>query len=157
MNYRMICRLLCAVLRIVAAFMVPAALISLYYHEMRTCYSFLITIGLMLLLSCFSFIWKPKKKTFYAREGFVLASLSWVMMSVLGALPFVFSGTIPHFVDALFETTSGFTTTGASIVTDFSQLTHGILYWRSFTHWLGGMGVLVFLLSLESFASGAGD
>ena len=157
MNYRMICRLLCSVLRIVAAFMVPAALISLYYHEMRTCYSFLITIGLMLLLSCFSLIWKPKKKTFYAREGFVLASLSWVMMSVLGALPFVFSGTIPHFVDALFETTSGFTTTGASIVTDFSQLTHGILYWRSFTHWLGGMGVLVFLLSLESFASGAGD
>ena len=153
----MICRLLCAVLRIVAAFMVPAALISLYYHEMRTCYSFLITIGLMLLLSCFSFIWKPKKKTFYAREGFVLASLSWVMMSVLGALPFVFSGTIPHFVDALFETTSGFTTTGASIVTDFSQLTHGILYWRSFTHWLGGMGVLVFLLSIEPITSGNGS
>ena len=90
MNYRMICRLLCAVLRIVAAFMIPAALISLYYREMSSLYGFLITIGLMLALSCLSFVWKPRKKTFYAREGFVLASLSWVMMSV------VFTGLWKH-------------------------------------------------------------
>ena len=157
MNYRMIVRLLCSVLRIVAAFMIPAALISLYYHETPSLYAFLITIGIMLALSCITFLWRPKKKTYYPREGFVMAALSWVIMSLLGALPFVLSGAIPHFVDALFETTSGFTTTGASILTTFDGLGHGILYWRSFTHWLGGMGVLVFLLSLESISAGAGD
>ena len=157
MNYRMIVRLLCSVLRIVAAFMIPAAIISLCNHEMPSFWGFVITMGIMLLLSLVTFIFPAKKKTFYAREGFVLVSLSWLMVSALGALPFVIGGTIPHYIDALYETASGFTTTGSSIVTDFSTLTLGAKYWRSFTHWLGGMGVLVFLLSIEPITSGSGD
>ena len=156
MNYRMIVRLLCSVLRIVAAFMIPAAAISFFHGEMASFWGFLITMGIMALLSLVTFAFPARKKTFYAREAFVLASLTWLMVSMLGCLPFVFDKTIPNYVDALFETASGFTTTGASIVTDFSRLTMGAKYWRSFTHWLGGMGVLVFLLSLEPITSGSG-
>ena len=157
MNYRMICQLLCSVMRIVALFMIPAAGISLYHQDMTSMYAFLITMGVMLLISCLTFLWKPRKKAFYAREGFVLAALTWLLVSVFGCLPFVISGAIPDFVDALFETASGFTTTGASIMVDYSRLSEGMIYWRSFTHWLGGMGVLVFLLSLERFSAGSGD
>ena len=157
MNYRMIVRLLCSVLRIVAIFMLPAAAISLYYGEIPSLWGFLITAGLMLLLSLTTFAFPARKKTFYAREAFVLASITWLMVSLLGALPFVIGGTIPNYIDALFETVSGFTTTGSSIVTDYGMLTMGAKYWRCFTHWLGGMGVLVFLLSVEPITSGSGD
>ena len=157
MNYRMILRLLCSVLRIVAAFMIPAAVISICYGEMPTFWGFIITMALMLLLSLTAFIFPAQKKTFYAREAFVLASITWLMVSVLGCLPFVIGGAIPRFIDALFETASGFTTTGSSIVTDYGMLTMGAKYWRSFTHWLGGMGVLVFLLSIEPITSGSGS
>ena len=157
MNYRMILRLLCSVLRIVTAFMIPAAGISLYYEEMATFWGFIITMVIMLLLSLLTLVFPARKKTFYAREAFVLASITWIMVSVLGALPFVIGKTIPRFIDALFETASGFTTTGSSIVTDYGVLTMGAKYWRSFTHWLGGMGVLVFLLSIEPITSGSGD
>ena len=157
MNYRMILRLLCSVLRIVAVFMIPAAVISLCYGEMPSFWGFAITIALMLLLSLTALIFPARKKTFYAREGFVLVSLSWIMVSALGALPFVLGKTIPNYIDALFETASGFTTTGSSIVRDYGMLTMGAKYWRSFTHWLGGMGVLVFLLSIEPITSGSGD
>ena len=156
MNYRMIVRLLCSVLRIVAAFMIPAAVISFCNGEMPSFWGFLITMGIMLLLSLVTFAFPARRKTFYAREAFVLASLTWLMVSALGSLPFVLDRSIPHFIDAMFETASGFTTTGASIVTDFSRLSMGAKYWRSFTHWLGGMGVLVFLLSLEPITSGSG-
>ena len=88
-------------------------------------------------------------KVIYAREGFVTVALSWVFLSLVGSLPFVISGEIPSFIDAFFETVSGFTTTGASIVPAVEELSKGILYWRSFSHWLGGMGVLVFLLALS--------
>ncbi len=157
MNYRMILKLLCSVLRIVAAFMIPAAVISLCYGEMASFWGFIITLSLMLLLSLTTFLCPAEKKTFYAREAFVLASLTWLMVSVLGALPFVLDKTIPNFIDAFFETASGFTTTGASIVVDYGTLTMGAKYWRSFTHWLGGMGVLVFLLALEPITSGSGS
>ncbi len=157
MNYRMIVRLLCSVLRIVAVFMVPAAVISLVCHEMPSFWGFVITMGGMLLLSLTTFVFPARKKTFYAREAFVLASITWLMVSALGALPFVIGGTIPHYIDALFETASGFTTTGSSIVRDYGMLTMGAKYWRCFTHWLGGMGVLVFLLSIEPITSGSGD
>ncbi|MBR5382279.1 MAG: TrkH family potassium uptake protein, partial [Clostridia bacterium] len=124
--------------------------------EMASFWGFLITMGIMALLSLVTFAFPARKKTFYAREAFVLASLTWLMVSALGSLPFVLDRSIPHFIDAMFETASGFTTTGASIVTDFSRLSMGAKYWRSFTHWLGGMGVLVFLLSLEPITSGSG-
>ena len=157
MNYRMIVKLLCSVLRIVAGFMIPAAIISFCNHEMPTFWGFIITMAVMLLLSLTTFVFPAQRKTFYAREAFVLASLTWLMVSALGALPFVIGGTIPRFIDALFETASGFTTTGASIVVDYGMLTMGAKYWRSFTHWLGGMGVLVFLLSVEPITSGSGS
>ncbi len=91
---------------------------------------------------------------FYGKEGLVCVGLSWLVMSLLGCLPFYFSGAIPDFVDALFEIVSGFTTTGATILGDVESLPMGILYWRSFSHWLGGMGVLVFLLAISSASEG---
>ncbi|UKI37360.1 MAG: hypothetical protein L6V93_04125 [Clostridiales bacterium] len=86
----------------------------------------------------------PKNKAMYAKEGFVTVALSWIVMSIFGAFPFVFSGYIKDFADAVFETVSGFTTTGASILTDVEALPKSLIFWRSFTHWIGGMGVLVF-------------
>ena len=151
----MLVRLLAGVLRIAAAFMIPAAAISFAHGETAALHAFLITIVIMLAISCVSFLFPPKKRAFYAREGFVLAALTWFMVSLLGALPFVLSGVLPNYIDALFETASGFSTTGASVMTNLTEAPRGILYWRSFTHWLGGMGVLVFLLSLESLGSGS--
>ena len=84
----------------------------------------------------------------YAKEGFVIVGLSWILIALFGALPFVISGEIPNYIDAFFETASGFTTTGASILTDVTKLSHSSLFWRSFTHWIGGMGVLVFILAI---------
>ena len=97
---------------------------------------------------------KPEKFVLYAREGLVSVSLAWVMMSAVGAVPFVLNGDIPVYTDALFETISGFTTTGASILTDIESLSHASLFWRSFTHWIGGMGVIVFMLAIIPMASG---
>ena len=157
MNYRIIVRLLCTTLRLVAALMAPALLVSLGYGETGAALSFALTIGVMLALSMTTCFYRPQKTTLYAREGFVLVAVGWILVSLLGALPFLFSGAIPSYVDCLFETVSGFTTTGASILTDIESLPKGILYWRSFTHWLGGMGVLVCLLAISSFASRSGD
>ena len=98
---------------------------------------------------------KPQSKVFYMREGFAATSLSWIVISIVGAVPFVVTGCIPNPVDALFETVSGFTTTGASILPGVEDLPKGILFWRSFTHWIGGMGVLVFLLSLLPLTGGS--
>ena len=98
----------------------------------------------------------PKRSNLYARDGFAVVALAWVLMSVFGALPFVLSGDIPHFVDAFFETVSGFTTTGASILTEIEPLHRGILFWRSFTHWVGGMGVLVFVMAILPMSAGDG-
>ena len=149
MNYKMMGRLNALILTVVTIFMLPALFISLYYGEYRTVYSFAATMGIMLavagLLALFS---RNAKKDFYAREGIVCVGMSWIIMSVFSCLPFVFSGAIPNYFDALFEIVSGYTTTGASIIRDLTPIPKGILYWRSFTHWLGGMGVLVFLLAI---------
>ncbi len=132
-----------------AVFMLPALLIAVYHGERDTVYGFLTAIvitvaaALLLYLLC-----RKARKGFYAREGLVCVGASWIMMSLLGCLPFYFSGEIPRFIDAMFETVSGFTTTGASILPEVESLSMGNLYWRSFTHWLGGMGVLVFVLAI---------
>ena len=157
MNYRLIVRLLSITLRIVATLMVPALLISLFCGESAAVLGFAVTIALMFALSIPSHFFKPRKTAFYAREGFVITALVWIMLSVLGALPYYISGSIPSFVDCLFETVSGFTTTGASILRDVESLPYGILYWRSFTIWIGGMGVLVFLLAVSTFVGRKGD
>lgn len=98
---------------------------------------------------------KPENRVFYFREGCVATALSWILISLVGALPFYLSGSIPHYIDALFETVSGFTTTGSSILTDVEALPKGMLFWRSFTHWIGGMGVLVFLMAVIKTSGGS--
>ncbi len=98
---------------------------------------------------------RPKNKTMFAKEGFIIVALSWIVISILGCLPFIFSGSIPNFIDALFETASGFTTTGASILSDVDALPKSVLFWRSFTHWIGGMGVIVFLVALMPMFGGS--
>ena len=149
MNYKMMGRLNALILAVEAAFMIPAFLISVFLKEGSSAYGFLLTMGLLLLVSALLALWsRNATRDFYAREGLICVGSSWILLSIFGCLPFVFSGSIPNFVDALFETVSGFTTTGASILSDVESMPRGILYWRSFSHWLGGMGVLVFLLAV---------
>ncbi len=136
--------------------MVPPALISLYCHEMPAFWGFLITMLALVVLGAVACLFKPRVKAFYAAEGYVITALSWLIISFFGAMPFFISGCIPRPVDAFFEVVSGFTTTGASILTDVEVLPQGLLYWRSFTHWLGGMGVLVFLLAISPHGNGEG-
>ncbi|MGI5918295.1 MAG: TrkH family potassium uptake protein [Christensenellales bacterium] len=147
MNFGMIRYLLAMVLRFEAAFMGLSLIVSLLYGEYQTALVFGIVIAAMALIS-FAFGKKPKNELFYAKEGVIAVSLSWLVISVFGALPFYFTGAIPSVVDALFETVSGFTTTGSSILTDVEAMEKGLLFWRSFTHWIGGMGFLVFVLSI---------
>ena len=149
MNYKMMGRLNALILAVEAAFMIPAFLISVFLKEGSSAYGFLLTMGLLLLVSALLALWsRNATRDFYAREGLICVGSSWILLSIFGCLPFVFSGSIPNFVDALFEIVSGFTTTGASILSDVESMPRGILYWRSFSHWLGGMGVLVFLLAV---------
>ena len=119
-------------------------IVGLIYHEQSSVRVFLITVCLTAAAGGLLLLVKPAKNTIYAREGFAITGLSWIMLSLFGCLPFVISGQIPNPVDAFFETVSGFTTTGASILTDIEALDKSMLFWRSFTHWIGGMGILVF-------------
>ncbi len=155
MNYRMISYVLGWVVRIEAAGLLLPFACGLIYKE-PSAWVFLVCTVLCFLISIALSAKKPVNKNMFAKEGFVIVALSWIVMSILGALPFVISGAIPYFIDALFETASGFTTTGASILTDVEALPRCIIFWRSFTHWIGGMGVIVFLVSLLSLAGGNG-
>lgn len=149
MNYRMMGKFISRILLVEAVFMIPALLISIFHEETAAVHGFL--TGMVITVATASLLYlicRKAKKGFYAREGLVCVGASWVVMSLLGCLPFYFSREIPSFVDALFETVSGFTTTGASILPEVEPLSMGNLYWRSFTHWLGGMGVLVFVLAI---------
>lgn len=152
MNYRMLRYLLGCILLIEAILLLLPLATALIYHE--DILPFVYTICLLLVIAVPCVIFKPKNRQIYAKEGFVCVSAAWILLSVFGALPFVFSGTIPNYIDALFETVSGFTTTGATILTAIEGLDHGILFWRSFTHWVGGMGVLVFMLAILPSAGG---
>ena len=151
MNYLMIFYIIGWILVVEAALMVPSGIVAIIYGE--SCgWVFAVTIALCLIIGFPLIRRQPENKVFYIREGSVTVALSWIIMSIMGALPFVLSGTIPHPVDALFETVSGFTTTGSSILASVEELPRCILFWRSFTHWIGGMGVLVFLLCLLPLA-----
>lgn len=153
MNYSIVKSVIGRVLQFEALFMLLPLVTALIYHE-RSGLSFFIT-GLACFVIGFLMVRKkPKNSVFYLKEGFVTVSLSWIVLSIAGAVPFVLSGYIPNPVDALFETVSGFTTTGASILTDVEVLPKCLLMWRSFTHWVGGMGVLVFLLSVLPMQGG---
>lgn len=157
MNVKMMGKFISQIIAIEAIFMIPALLISLFSGEMAAVNGFLLTLGIMVLLAGILYLLCRKAgRLFGAREGLVCVAFSWIVMSMLGCLPFVFSGNIPGFIDAFFETVSGFTTTGASVVLAVEELDKGILYWRSFSHWLGGMGVLVFLLAVAPSSKGTG-
>ena len=149
MNYKIIGKIISQILAIEAVLMLPAVVISVCDGEMNAAKAFLVTMGITFVFSgIFALFSRNAKKGFYAREGLICVGLGWVFLSIFGCLPFVISGEISHFIDALFETVSGFTTTGSSILENVELLTRGMLYWRSFSHWLGGMGVLVFILAV---------
>lgn len=153
MNMRSILYILGWILRLEAILMLLPVATALIYAEAEG----LAFGAVMLICAALGGILagkKPQNPSFYAREGFVATAFSWVVMSVMGCLPFMLTGEIPHFVDALFETVSGFTTTGASILTDVEALSHCSMIWRCFTHWIGGMGVLVFLLAVLPMVGG---
>ena len=149
MNYRMIARVLGWILLIYAALMLLPLAAGLWYGE--SVLNFLVTIGLTAALGGLLLLPKPRTNSLVARDGFVIVGIGWIAISLLGALPFVISGSIPRYVDALFETASGLSTTGATVVTDIGGMTRnyrGDMFWRLFTHWIGGMGVLVFLMAV---------
>lgn len=132
-----------------AIFMIPAWIVSMIYHEDGAAIAFALTIVVSVLsAAAVLFLCRKAKIKFYAREGLVCVGIGWILMSLVGCVPFLISGEIPVFIDAFFETVSGLTTTGASILTEVESMSKGMLYWRSFTHWLGGMGVLVFVLAI---------
>lgn len=147
MNYSMIRYILCRVLEFEALFMSLPCLVGIIYHEKSTV-SFAAVMAACFAVSLVGRQFKPKNKVFYAKEGFVTVSLSWIILSLVGAIPFYLSGEIPSYTDALFETVSGFTTTGATILTDVEALSRSTQFWRCFTHWIGGMGVLVLIMAV---------
>lgn len=142
------------VLKIEAVLMLLPCLVALIYQEGEGLY-YLIVAGGVMLIGIAATWKKPSDTVFYLKEGCVTTALSWILMSLCGCLPFWMSGEIPSFTDALFETISGFTTTGASILSDVEALSYTSLFWRSFTHWVGGMGVLVFLLAVIPMSGGS--
>ncbi len=150
MNFKMIFNTTGRVLKIEAAMLALPLLVSIIYGE-NCAWGFAAAIAVALVAGFgLSLPFKPSDRRIYAKEGLVTVALIWITVSAIGALPFVISGEIPNYVDALFETVSGFTTTGASILTDVESMSKGLLFWRSFTHWIGGMGVLVFVMAITS-------
>ena len=154
MNYSMIRYVLFRLVRVIGWLLVLPLIVALIYKEYDSALSFLVLIGLFLVAGFFGSRRKPKDTVIYAKEGFTITALAWIGMSILGAVPFVITGTIPNFVDAVFETVSGFTTTGGSILTSVDGIEKSVQFWRTFTHWIGGMGVLVFLLAVVPMADG---
>lgn len=147
MNYRLILQTIGKILLIEALLMVFPLVVNFIYQE-ENFFAFALTISISMVVGTLLMMVKPKNKSMFIREGFVIVGLAWIVMSLFGALPFTLSGEIPHYIDALFETISGFTTTGASILNDVEAMSKSMLFWRSFTHWIGGMGVLVFVLAI---------
>lgn len=154
MNFRAIIYYVGTILKVLAAFLIVPFITALCYREwnglLPFVYTALVYLGVGFLLSPKA----PKNIRFGTKEGLIIVGLSWIVVSLIGALPFVFSGTANYY-DALFETISGFTTTGATILQDIESVSHGVLLWRSFTHWLGGMGILVFLLAVIPSSDGS--
>ncbi len=153
MNYKRILHTLGLVLCCEAGCMLLPLICAIIYKE-TVVGTFVVSIVLCLSAGIILAMQNTQKKEIYAKEGFIIVALSWIIMSVFGAMPFVISGVIPSFIHALFETVSGFTTTGATIIKDVEALPKSILFWRSFTHWIGGMGVLVFLVALLPMSGG---
>ncbi len=156
MNRRMIIHIIGILLLSVAILMLLPLAVALIYGE-GTVSAFLISIGITALFGGLCLLVKPRSSTIFAKDGFVIVTFAWLLAGVFGSLPFIISGEIPGFVDALFETVSGFTTTGASILSDVETLSRSLIFWRSFTHWIGGMGVLVFVMAVLPLVGGGGS
>ena len=156
MNHSVIRFILGYVIGFMGLFLMLPVLVALIYHESTWFYYAIIAFP-CLVIGILNSYFKPKQFTFYLKEGFFCTGASWVVLSIIGALPLYISGEIPHYIDALFEAVSGFTTTGASILENVELLSHASLFWRSFTHLVGGMGVLVFLLTVIPLAGGDGS
>ncbi len=154
MNIPLIFYIIGRVLQVEAVFLLPSCVVALCYGEWQG-WVYLITAAASALIGQLLCIRKPRNMSFFMRDGFAAVALSWVVMSAVGAVPLVWGGDIPSYTNALFETISGFTTTGASILPDVEVLSHSGLFWRSLTHWIGGMGVLVFLLAILPMAGGS--
>ena len=154
MNYRMVVFVLGRIFLVEAAMMLLPMVCSAIYGEWYMLPAFLLPAVILLLLGLAASLRTPKNTTIYARDGLAIVALVWVLMSAFGALPFVISGEIPAFADAFFEMVSGFTTTGSTILIDVEALSHGALFWRSFSHWVGGMGVLVFAMAVLPMTDG---
>ena len=149
MNKRLVIKVLGAILLVEALAMLPSCLIGLIYRDPNDASSLLFSMIILAVLGLpLWLLAKPQENNMRAKEGFVIVALAWLLLSAFGALPFVLSGMIPNYIDALFESVSGFTTTGATVMVRFEHLPHGVMFWRAFTHWIGGMGVLVFMLAL---------
>ena len=154
MNYRMVAFVLGRIFAIEAVLMLFPLICAMLYDEWYLLPAFLLPAALLAVLGFITSRKTPKNTTIFARDGLAIVALVWVLMSAFGALPFVISGEIPSFIDAFFETVSGFTTTGSTILTDVAALSHGTLFWRSFSHWVGGMGVLVFAMAVLPMTDG---
>ena len=154
MNFAMIFRILGWMLLFEALFMSPSVLVGAVYREGDVIWLLFSMLVCAVAGILFVVISRPKVRRIYAREGVVICALVWFLYSIFGALPFRLSGCIPDMFDAVFETASGFTTSGASILSDVEALPHCMLFWRSFTHWVGGMGILVFVMAIVPLAAG---
>lgn len=155
MNYRMISYVLGWILVFEAAFMAVPLITAAVFAEGNSAIWFGVSAAICLVIGgLLILVKKPQNKRLFSREGFVIVALSWILLSVFGALPFFLSGAIPAFIDALFETVSGFSTSGASILSDVEALPKSMIMWRSFTHWVGGMGVLVFIMAFLPLSGG---
>ena len=149
MNRRMIINAVGLVLRVEAALLLLPAAVGVIYGERQTWLAFLLSAAISLVLGMLPKLFiKPRNHVIYAKEGFIIVAFTWIMLSLVGAVPLVLSGAVASYVDAFFEIVSGFTTTGASVIPDVEALTHGALFWRSFTHWVGGMGIIVFVMAI---------
>lgn len=146
MNYRMICRVLGAILLCLAGLLLLPLAAGLCYGE--NVLNFVISIAVAASAGVLLRLLRPRDNRLFARDGFAIVGLGWILMSLIGALPFVISGSIPNYIDAIFETVSGLTTTGASVLNDIEAMPRGDMFWRQFTHWIGGMGVLVFIMAV---------
>jgi trk system potassium uptake protein TrkH len=147
MNYKLLGKVLGKIMILEGALMIAPLIVSLIYKEGLVNYiAFIVPILSLFLFGALMQIPKPKRTSLYQKEGFALTAMVWIVMALFGAIPFIINGDIPNYIDACFEIMSGFTTTGASIITDITVISFSSLFWRSFSHWIGGMGILVFVL-----------
>ena len=150
MNYYLISRLLGILIMFLGAFQSLSIIIAIIYDESQSIYAYAFSTVLVIIIGFWLYVFGKKNddETLYRREAIATVALSWLAIGVLGALPYVIEGAIPNYIDAFFETVSGFTTTGSTILTDIESLSHTSLFWRSFTQWLGGMGIIVLFIAI---------